>query len=92
MALHSENVANPGVFTDKSTGPKKSEVFQMERLLTDLFALQRFAGNGALQAVIDEVEGRYGACALDDEALANLSAAGDPYSLARDPRDGDERP
>ena len=62
----------------------------MEQLLTDLFALQRFAGNSALQAVIDEVEGRYAVCVLDDDALAGLSAAGDPCLRARDrmKRDG----
>ena len=63
----------------------------MDQLLFDLFALQRFADDGALQAVIDEVEDRHCVTALDDEALDQLSAAGDPYLLARDAMDEDER-
>lgn len=54
----------------------------MEQILSDLFALQRFADNSALQAVIDEVEGRYTVNALDDDALDDLSAAGDPFVCA----------
>ena len=56
----------------------------MDQLLTDLFAFQRFAGDSALQAVIDEVEGRYTVSILDDDALSELSAAGDPYLQASD--------
>ncbi len=56
----------------------------MEQILSDLFALQRFAGDGALQAVIDEVEGRYAIAELDDDALAGLSAAGDPFVSTRE--------
>ena len=63
----------------------------MEQLLTDLFALQRFAGDGALQAVIDEVEGRYAVSVLDDDALSGLSAAGDPCLRARDRMNRDGR-
>ena len=54
----------------------------MDQLLTELFALQGFARDSALQALIDEVEERYGTQALDDDALADLSAAGDPYAEA----------
>lgn len=64
----------------------------MDQILFDLFALQRFAGDRALQAVIDEVEDRYSVSALDDEALAKLSAAGDPYLQAREALDEDGRP
>ena len=45
----------------------------MDQLLFDLFALQRFADDGALQAVIDEVEDRHCVTALDDEALDGVS-------------------
>ena len=62
----------------------------MERTLTQLFDLQRFAKNPALQAVIDEVDSRYACDALDDGALAQLSAAGDPYLCGRDRREQDE--
>ena len=41
----------------------------MDQLLTERFHLQRFAENPALREVIDEVEGRYEADALDDDAL-----------------------
>ena len=41
--------------------------------------------------VIDEDEDRHCVTALDDEALDQLSAAGDPYLLARDAMDEDER-
>ena len=52
----------------------------MEQLLTDLFDLQRFADHRALREVIDAVERRYEVRALDDDELADLSAAGDPYA------------
>ena len=64
----------------------------MDRLLTELFELQRFANDSALQAVIDEVEERYAISALSDDALADLSAAGDPYIQARKRMKRDELP
>ena len=62
----------------------------MDHLLTDLFDLQRFAGDRALQAVIDEVEGRYAVRALEDDELGTLSAAGDPYTRALEHLEKDE--
>ena len=55
----------------------------MDQLLTDLFDLQRFAESPSLQSVIDEVEARYG-IAINDEALENLSAAGEPEQYYRE--------
>lgn len=61
----------------------------MDQLLTELFHLQRFAENPALREVIDEVERRYEADALDDNALEALSAAGDPYARTPGRREED---
>ena len=60
----------------------------MEKLLKDLFDLQRFARDPALQAVIDEVEERYGIRALTDDELEGLAAAGDPDIAAAKRKDG----
>ena len=64
----------------------------MDQTLFKLFDYQRFADDDALRAVIDEVEDRYAAVALDDDALSALSAAGDPYLRAMDRGEKDERP
>ncbi len=61
----------------------------MEKLLTGLFDLQRFERAPALQSVIGEVEARYFAEELTDDALKKLSAAGDPYLQTPDPRKRD---
>lgn len=48
----------------------------MERKLRALFDYQKFEGNSALAAVIDETEARY-ARALDDDDLSMVAAAGE---------------
>ena len=65
-----------------------------EKLLAALFDYQRFEADPALQRVIDEVEERLLGEELSDDELGMLSAAGDPYSGARDPknREGPPRP
>lgn len=57
-------------------------MFKLDQILTDLFDLQRFSDHRALRAVIEEVEQRYEIQTLDDEELADLAAAGDPYAAA----------
>lgn len=52
--------------------------------LTGLFDFQRFQGNGRLQALIEETEGRY-LNDLSDEDLEWVSAAGEQT----DPKDID---
>ena len=59
----------------------------MEKLLTGLFDFQRFESDPALQGVIDEVEMRYFSEELSDDELDMLSAAGDPYLQALDPKE-----
>jgi hypothetical protein len=49
-----------------------------ERLLTEVFALQRFAPNARLQAVIDKTHARLAARELSDEELDLVAAAGTP--------------
>ena len=71
---------------------RQKEVFRLDQTLFRLFDYQRFADNAALRAVIDEVEDRYAAVALDDDALATLSAAGDPHLRAKERGEMDERP
>ena len=52
----------------------------MEKLLTELFGLQFFVGDGELQALIDDTESRYGED-ISEEALGFLAAAGEPTKL-----------
>ena len=70
---------------------EKSEVMRMEtdKLLTELFDLQRFERDPALQRVIDEVEDRWSDEELSDGELEMLSAAGDPYMQTVDPKKRD---
>ncbi len=49
-----------------------------ERLLTQVFALQRFAQNDRLQAVIDKAHARLATRELSDEELDLVAAAGAP--------------
>lgn len=49
-----------------------------ERLLSQAFALQRFAPNPRLQAVIDRSHARCAARELSDDELDFVSAAGQP--------------
>lgn len=63
----------------------------MERLLANLFAYQRFAGNLRLQKIIDETHRRSGRSRLSDEQLELVSAAGDPSLMARRERKGEEQ-
>lgn len=58
-----------------------------EELLESLFDFQRFEKNKALQSVIDEVEGRCFCVELNEDELEMLSAAGDPYLQAVDPKE-----
>ena len=51
---------------------------RFEKTLEGLFDFQRFAGNAALQSVIDDVDSRYGEGKLSIEELGMLNAAGDP--------------
>lgn len=62
----------------------------MEKLLKGLFDFQRFERSPSLQSVIDGVEARYFGEELSDDALNNLSAAGDPFLRMPEPgkRDG----
>lgn len=48
----------------------------MERTLIRLFDFQRFEGNRALQAVIDDVHSRYAMRELRDNDLVFVNAAG----------------
>lgn len=57
----------------------------MEKLLPGLFDFQRFECSPALQSVIDGVEARYFGEELSDDALKNLSAAGDPFLRMPEP-------
>ena len=58
-----------------------------ERLLTQAFALQRFAPSPRLQAVIDAAHARTAARELTDEELDLVSAAGqtDPPKRPEEP-------
>jgi hypothetical protein len=60
-----------------------------EKLLAGLFDFQRFERSPALQRVIDGVETRYFGEELTDDALKNISAAGDPFLQMPDPRKRD---
>ncbi len=62
---------------------------EMEKLLCDLFDLQRFEGDPALQRVIDETEAGLSGDELSDDQLDMVSAAGDPYLQTRDPKSRD---
>ena len=52
----------------------------VQKLLTELFELQRFEEESALKSIIDETEERYFGTQLSDDILGKLSAAGDPYT------------
>ena len=58
----------------------------MERRLCRLFDRQKFQQNSRLSSIIDDVERRY-ACAMNDDDLALVSAAGDADAM----RPGAER-
>ena len=60
------------------------------KLLTELFGLQRFEGDPALQSVIDEVEDRWSDEELSGDELSALSAAGDPYAQSHELKKKDE--
>lgn len=63
----------------------------MEKLLKDLFDLQRFVLEPELQALIDETERRYDE-ELADEELGLLAAAGEPTDGWHLPSPEDLRP
>ena len=63
----------------------------MEKLLTELFGLQMFVGDGELQSLIDDTEHRYGED-VSEEELGFLAAAGDPSSLLPFMRPGELDP
>ena len=63
-----------------------------KKLLTELFDLQRFERDPALQRVIDEVEERFFGDELSEDELSMLSAAGDPYLQIKDPNKKDGPP
>lgn len=52
----------------------------VQKLLTELFELQRFEEEPVLKSIIDETEERYFGTELSDDDLRTLSAAGDPYT------------
>ena len=52
----------------------------MERKLKNLFDYQKFRGNARLEAMLADVEQRYGN-AISDDDLSAVSAAGDLYSI-----------
>ena len=58
-----------------------------EKLLAGLFDFQRMERSPALQSVIDDTLQRYFGEELSDDALAGLSAAGDPYPPPPDPKE-----
>ena len=62
----------------------------VQKLLTELFDLQRFEEEPALQSIIDETEARYLGTELSDADLSSLSAAGDPYTQITDPKKRNE--
>ena len=57
-----------------------------EKLLAGLLDYQRFAREPTLQRLIEDTETRCFGEELSDDVLRTLSAAGDPYSKAPDPR------
>lgn len=63
---------------------------ETDKLLTELFDLQRFERDPALQSVIDEVEDRWSDEELSDDELKMLSAAGDPYLQPHELKKKDE--
>lgn len=65
----------------------QTERYPMEKKLTKLFDYQKFAGNKALQGIIDSVHARSGRreLSLDEEELVN--AAGAPYAGQTPPED-----
>ncbi len=54
------------------------EETQMENRLIGLFEYQKFEGNAALAAVIDEVHARYAVRDMDFQEMESVSAAGIP--------------
>lgn len=62
----------------------------MEKKLSQLFDYQRFAGNAALQEVIDSVHERYSSSVrrLDPESLFQVSAAGSPENCRTNNKNG----
>ena len=63
---------------------------ETDKLLTELFDLQRFEGDPALRRVIDEVEDRWSDEELSGDELSALSAAGDPYAQSHELKKKDE--
>lgn len=63
-----------------------------EKLLKELFDLQRFEQEPTLQSVLDEVEARYFGEALTDDTMHQLSAAGEPFSQSPDPKNWSRLP
>ena len=63
-----------------------------DKLLTELFGLQRFERDPALQRVIDEVEDRWFGEELSEDELSMISAAGEPYLHVKDPKKKDDPP
>ncbi len=57
----------------------------MESLLGRLFEYQRFEGNAALAAVVDEVHARFGLRELQTEEMEYVSAAGVPEESIKNP-------
>lgn len=69
----------------------EKKAFSETKSISRLFDLQRFAPNGRLASIINDVEYRYGT-ALSDEELAYVNAAGeaDPMELSDNPPYGSE--
>ena len=61
--------------------PNGQEDEAMTKTLSQLFDYQKFAGNTALQEVIDSVHARYSVRKLDPDFLEQVSAAGAPETL-----------
>ena len=64
----------------------------VKKKLRELFEFQRFENDAALKSIIDETEKRYFGTELPDTDLSKLSAAGDPYTQAADPKKREKKP
>ena len=64
----------------------------VQKLLTELFELQRFDPEPALQTLVEETEARYLGTELSDDALGTLSAAGEPHTRFTDAKKRNGKP
>lgn len=64
----------------------------VKKKLRELFEFQRFENDPALKSIINETDERYFSTELSENDLSKLSAAGDPYTQAADPRKREKKP